>query len=292
VINSSLSHMDQTLKTGEAQTFEFQLQVDGRDFFYEVRMLASGKQGELLCVVFDVSQRHEEARRKEILIKEIHHRVKNNLQVVSSLLYLQSRRIDDKKITQMFEESANRVKSISLIHEKLYKEGLHPYSDMGAVDFGEYVRDLTDALFSSYGVDRKVVRLISDTSNAFLTLDTAIPCGLIINELLSNSLKYAFPGGRAGEIHISLYGDTDGRMILVVSDNGVGLPSDTDLDNATSLGLRLVKMLAQQLGADMHLNRSKGTEFKFIFTDSKRNGQTLTSAQPSIQPVGAQVRGG
>jgi two-component sensor histidine kinase/sensor domain CHASE-containing protein len=292
VITKGLDHMDQAVKTGEAQVFEFHFPIDGREYFYEVRMVASAKQGELLCVVFDVSQRHEEARRKEVLIKEIHHRVKNNLQVVASLLYLQSTRLDDAKTMQMFEESSNRVKSISLIHEKLYKERLQPQNDQGEVDFGDYVRDLTDALFVSYGVDRKAIRLVLDTSNAFLSLDCAVPCGLIVNELVSNSLKYAFPGGRTGEIRISLYGDVDGRTTMIVSDNGVGLPPDTDPDNSSSLGLRLVKMLAQQLGAEIHMNTSKGTEFKFKFTDSRKKDLVTAGASQQAQSAIAKVGGG
>ncbi len=292
VVSGSLKHVDEAIKTCETQVFEFQLVYDSREYFYEVRMVASEKQDELLCVVFDVTQRHEEAQRKEILIKEIHHRVKNNLQVVSSLLYLQSTRLNDKKITRMFEESANRVKSISLIHEKLYKERLQPQNETGNVDFNDYVRDLTDALFTSFGVDRQTIRLVCDTSSAFLTLDAAIPCGLIVNELVSNSLKYAFPEGRSGEIRISLYGDGEGRMILAVSDNGVGLPPDLDIDMTSSLGLRLVTMLAQQLGADMRINQTKGTEFRFVFTDSKKKtsaNEGLPRQSPGAQPVGAKV---
>jgi two-component sensor histidine kinase/sensor domain CHASE-containing protein len=292
VITNGLDHMDRAVKTGEAQVFEFHFPIDGREYFYEVRMVASAKQGELLCVVFDVSQRHEEAQRKEVLIKEVHHRVKNNLQVVASLLYLQSTRIDDTKIMQMFEESSNRVKSISLIHEKLYKGRLQPQNEDGNVDFGEYVCDLTDALFVSYGVDRKSIRLVLDTTNTFLSLDSAVPCGLIVNELVSNSLKYAFPSGRTGEIRINLYGDVDGRTTMIVSDNGVSLPPDTDLDNSSSLGLRLVRMLAQQLGAEIHVNRSKGTEFKFRFIDFRKKQQATAGTSQQGQTASAKVGGG
>jgi two-component sensor histidine kinase/sensor domain CHASE-containing protein len=292
VIAKGLDHMDLAMKTGEAQIFEFQISADGRDFFYEVRMMASEKQNELLCVVFDVSQRHAEAQKKEILIKEIHHRVKNNLQVVASLLYLQSTRLDDAKTVQMFEESSNRVKSISLIHEKLYKDRLQPQTEQGEVDFGAYVRDLTDALLVSYGVDRKAIRLVLDTSYAFLSLDAAVPCGLIVNELVSNALKYAFPSGRTGEIRISLYGDPDGRVALVVRDNGVGLQPDTDLERSSSLGLRLVKMLAQQLGAEIHIDGSKGAEFKFIFVDGRKREQALPSTSQPRQVANAEVGGG
>jgi len=292
VITRGLDHMDLALKTGETQIFELQISADGRDFFYEVRMMASEKQGELLCVVFDVSQRHAEAQKKEILIKEIHHRVKNNLQVIASLLYLQSTRLDDAKTMQMFEESSNRVKSISLIHEKLYKDRLQPQTEQGEVDFGAYVRDLTDALFISYGVDRAAIRLVFDTSYAFLSLDAAVPCGLIVNELVSNALKYAFPGGRTGEIRISLYGDPDGRVALVVRDNGVGLPPDTDLERSSSLGLRLVRMLAQQLGAEIRIDGSKGAEFKFTFVDGRKRDQASPSTSQPRQAANAEVGGG
>ena len=292
VITKGLDHMDPAMKTGEAQVFEFHFPIDGREYFYEVRMVASAKQGELLCVVFDVSQRHAEAQKKEVLIKEIHHRVKNNLQVIASLLYLQSTRLDDAKTMQMFEESSNRVKSISLIHEKLYKDRLQPQTEQGEVDFGAYVRDLTDALFISYGVDRSAIRLVLDTSNAFLSLDAAVPCGLIVNELVSNALKYAFPDGRTGEIRVGLYGDPDGRMALVVRDSGVGLSPDTDLERSSSLGLRLVRMLAQQLGAETHVDGSKGTEFKFIFVDGKKQEQAPASTSQPRQTADAEVGGG
>ncbi len=292
VIQRGLDHMDLALKTGEAQIFEFHLAADGRDCFYEVRMMASEKEGELLCVVFDVTQRHAEAEKKETLIKEIHHRVKNNLQVIASLLYLQSTRLDDPKTMHIFEESSNRVKSISLIHEKLYKERLTPHNERGEVDFGEYVRDLTDALFASYGVDRKLIRLVLDTGNVYLSLDSAVPCGLIVNELISNSLKYAFPDGRAGEIRISLFGDADGRTTLIIGDNGVGLPPDTDLERSTSLGLRLVKMLGQQLGAEVQVNRGRGTEFKFKFTDCRRKDDAPSGSAPPRETAGARAGGG
>ncbi len=291
VIQRGLDHMDVALKTGEAQIFEFQLSADGRDYFYEVRMMASEKESELLCVVFDVTQRHVEAEKKETLIKEIHHRVKNNLQVIASLLYLQSTRLSDPSTMHMFEESSNRVKSISLIHEKLYKERLHPHNERGEVDFGEYVRDLTGALFASYGVDRRAIGLVLDVNNVFLSLDSAVPCGLIVNELVSNSLKYAFPDGRSGEIHVSLFGDGEGRTTLIIGDNGIGLPPEADLEKSTSLGLRLVKMLAQQLGAEVQLNRSRGAEYKFKFTDFRRK-EDPPSGSPPKETVGARAGGG
>lgn len=291
VIQRGLDHMDVALRTGEAQVFEFQLPAGGRDLFYEVRMMASEKEGELLCVVFDVTQRHAEAEKKETLIKEIHHRVKNNLQVIASLLYLQSTRLADPGVVHMFEESSNRIKSISLIHEKLYKDRLHLHNGRGGVDFGDYVRDLTGALFASYGVDQRSIRLVLDVNNVFLSLDSAVPCGLIINELVSNSLKHAFPGGRPGEVRVTLFGEDDGRITMIVGDNGAGLPPDTDLEKSASLGLRLVKMLAQQLGAEVQVNRGRGTEYRFKFTDAARKDDA-PPAPPRKEPAGARSGGG
>jgi len=210
-------------------------------------------------------------REKELLLKEIHHRVKNNLQVVSSLLDFQSEYIEDKQALDVFKESQNRVRSMALVHEQLYQsEGL------ARIDFAEYVQDLTAHLFRSYGVNWDVVSLKINVGNVLLGVDTAIPCGLIIGELVSNSLKYAFPGGRAcserseskGEIRIDLHSDDD-KLTLIVSDNGVGFPEDLDFPKTETLGLRLVNMLTRQLKGTIELDRSGGTAFKITFARPK-----------------------
>jgi len=197
---------------------------------------------------------------KEALLKEIHHRVKNNLQVVSSLLGLQSRTISDPEQRKMFEESQNRVYSMALLHESLYQS-----DNLSQIDFPEYIRQLADHLFQSYGVASERIHLRTELDRILLHMDAAVPCGLIINELVSNSLKYAFPGGREGEIHIGLHGQPAGMAKLLVADNGVGLRSDMDWTTTRSLGLRLVRSLAQQLGAQIEVKSQLGTEVQLVF---------------------------
>jgi two-component sensor histidine kinase len=205
---------------------------------------------------------------KEVLLKEIHHRVKNNLQVISSLLYLQSKSIKDKAALQMFQESQNRVRSMAFIHERLYQS-----QDLARVDFAEYVRSLTNYLFRSYGVSMDVIQLKINIDNVPLSIDTAIPCGLIVNELVSNSLKYAFPDGKGGEIRIELGSDGDNRFALMVSDDGVGLPEDVDFRKTESLGLQLVNNLSvAQLEGAIDLDRSGGTTFRITFTGLDQSG--------------------
>ena len=198
---------------------------------------------------------------KEALLKEIHHRVKNNLQVVSSLLGLQSRAIQDAPIRHMFQESQNRIHSMALLHESLYQS-----DSLSRVDFPAYVRQLAAYLFQSYGVKTEHVRLRTDLDQLYLGMDAAVPCALIINELVSNSLKYAFPEGRNGEVRIVLEGKPGGSARLVVADDGVGMARDVDWTRTKSLGLRLVRTLAQQLDAKLEIESEKGTEVRLTFS--------------------------
>jgi PAS domain S-box-containing protein len=198
---------------------------------------------------------------KEILLREIHHRVKNNLQIISTLLYLQSGYVKDKEALEMFNESLNRVKSMALIHEKLYQ-----FEDLGKIDFAEYIRNLTTDLFHSYGVNQDDIKLKIPIHEILLNINTAIPCGLIINELVSNSLKHAFPDGREGKICIDLhYLVTDNIFTLTVSDNGIGFLKDLDFRKTETLGLQLVITLVEQLKGTIELDRNAGTEFKVTF---------------------------
>jgi len=199
-------------------------------------------------------------REKEALLKEVHHRVKNNLQVVSSLLGLQSRAVTDPELKKMFQESQNRIHSMALLHESLYQS-----HNLSLIDFPEYIRQLAAHLFHSYGVGAEAIHLRTDMEALSLHLDAAVPCGLIVNELVSNSLKYAFPDGRAGEIRIELRAHSDGVTSLLVADNGVGLKADVDWVNTRSLGLRLVRTLAQQLGAELEVNSGAGMEVRLAF---------------------------
>jgi two-component sensor histidine kinase len=202
-------------------------------------------------------------KEKEMLLKEIHHRVKNNLQVISSLLYLQSQNIVDKPSLEMFLDSRNRVRSMALVHERLYQS-----RDLARVDFAEYIRNLVSYLFRSYEVHSNVIKQKINIADVSLGIDAAVPCGLILNELVSNSLKHAFPDGTAGEIRIGLSSDND-KFTLMVSDNGVGFPKDLDLRNTQSLGLQLVNTLVDQLEGTIELDRSGGTAFEITFTELK-----------------------
>ena len=192
-------------------------------------------------------------------MKEIHHRVKNNLQIISSLLNLQSEYIQDKQDLEIFKVSQSRIESMSLIHEKLYQS-----KDLAQIDFAEYIRELAVSLFSSYVIN-STITLKTNIERVSLGMDMAIPCGLIINELVLNCLKHAFPLGSSGEICLNLYSTSENTITLLVSDNGIGFPQDLDFKSTNSLGLQLVNALTNQLGGTVELIRSVGAEFKITF---------------------------
>jgi two-component sensor histidine kinase len=196
---------------------------------------------------------------KEVLLKEIHHRVKNNLQIISSLLSLQAGYSQDPHLQAMFEDSQHRIQSMALIHEHLYQA-----SNISRINFGSYVQSLVAQLLESYRHLSPQVTLSTEMAEVHLGIDQAIPCGLLVNELVTNSLKHAFPHGRSGEIHIALRADA-GQVTLVVQDTGVGLPEGVDLRAAESLGLQLVGALTDQLGGTMTLERQGGTSFRLTF---------------------------
>jgi len=193
---------------------------------------------------------------KESLLKEIHHRVKNNLQIVSSLLYLQEEYMQDAKGVEILRESQNRVKSMALIHEQLYGT-----ADLAKIDFGRYIEGLAANLFDAYGIEPARVRLDVRADDISLGVDMAVPCGLIINELVSNALKYAFPSQRAGTIEIAVAALHGGRLEIVVADDGIGLAlPDGDAEKRT-LGLRLVDTLVAQLDGTVDIQTDHGTRF-------------------------------
>lgn len=200
---------------------------------------------------------------KEVLLKEVHHRVKNNLQIISSLLRLQSRSVEDEQMKNLFQESQNRVQAMALIHEKLYKS-----KDLACVDLGNYTLTLVEELMQSYGVQSSSIQLTVQLSDVYLDIDTAIACGLIINELVTNALKYAFPDHQ-GEIKIQGRAIADSQYELVITDNGVGLPETLNIQQTTTLGLRLVRSLVRQLHGTFSLDRNNGTSVTISFSSSK-----------------------
>jgi PAS domain S-box-containing protein len=200
-------------------------------------------------------------KEKEILLKEIHHRVKNNLQIISSLLNLQTGQVKDLHLLEMLRESQNRIRSMALIHERLYRS-----ADLSRVDFGHYVNELITFLVRSYARDSRLFTLHVDVQEVSLGVDVAIPCGLILNELVSNCLKHAFPHGRQGEILVMLRKEREGYL-LRVRDDGIGLPPDIDVKKAESLGLQLVETLSTQIGATVEVATApgQGTTFSIEF---------------------------
>lgn len=199
-------------------------------------------------------------REKEVLLKEIHHRVKNNLQIVSTLLDLQSEHTDDPQALTMFRESRGRVKSMALIHERLYRA-----HDVARVDFAEYTRQLADDLYRAYKASDDDVRLDVDIDIPALAMDIAIPCGLLLNELMSNCFKHAFVETGEGAIRVALYREGDATNVLIVSDTGPGFPAGTDFRHTTSFGLQLVVTLVDQLNGEISLVSDRGSTFTVRF---------------------------
>ena len=202
-------------------------------------------------------------REKETLLAEIHHRVKNNMQIISSLLSLQSRYIEDEKALSLINNCENRIKSMSLVHEKLYLS-----KDLSEIDFHDYMKDLSARLFQVHRVDSRLVRFSSQIKDVPFNIETAIPLGLITNELISNALKHAFPEGGKGNIAVKLtQNKKTEEYTLTVKDDGIGFPEETDYKNTESFGLQMANMLTEQLHGTMELDRSKGTSFKIIFKE-------------------------
>jgi len=202
---------------------------------------------------------------KEVLIKELHHRVKNNMQVVSSLLALQSRKVDDERYRKYFEESQNRIHAMAMVHEKLYHS-----EDMARVDFSEYIRELTRHLFYTYNINRQAIRLHLDVGEIYLGIDTAIPCAMIINELVSNSLEHAFTGGREGNLTVQLQRNDEGMHTLTVSDDGVGIPEDFTIGNLQTLGMQIIQSLTRQIRGTLEMSGKGGTHVTVIFNGIPR----------------------
>ena len=199
-------------------------------------------------------------REKEVLLKEIHHRVKNNLQVISSVLSLQSDTIREREAVAAFQDSQARIHSMALIHEILYQS-----SNLAQVNLAAYTRRLAEELLHSYQVEPERLRLVVETDEVWLSAEKAMPCGLILNELVANCLQHAFPDGRSGTVRVTLRAEAASQVILSVGDSGVGFPAGVDFRHTESLGLQLMCVLTEQLGGTITLDSSEGTRFTIRF---------------------------
>ncbi len=220
------------------------------------------------CNIRDITDRKRDEellqrslKEKKILLKELHHRVKNNLQIIASLLQLKLANCKDAEVAGVFKQTQERIRVMALVHQKLCEA-----KDFMSIDISEYVRELVNGLLSAYGVDREKIIVKVDVAKVLLKIDLAVPCGLIINELLTNSLKYAFPGDRRGEISIALRSINLGALELMVSDNGIGFYKGFNLHRTKTMGLALVvSTIERQLGGKVKLIRRKGSQFKVTF---------------------------
>jgi PAS domain S-box-containing protein len=218
-------------------------------------------------IIKDITQRKKaeeqlkkSLKEKDVMLREIHHRVKNNLQIVTSLLRLQSNFTQDKKAKEAFKESQNRIHSMSLIHEKLYRS-----KNLAQIDLGVYIQNFVTHLFHTYEVDASQIKMEIDGKDIQVDINKAIPCGLILNELVSNAVKHAFPSGQKGNLNINLHNNKRGKAVLSVKDDGSGLPEGINIKNPKSLGLQLIKDLTQQIGGTLRIQRKDGTQFTVIF---------------------------
>ena len=213
--------------------------------------------------------REQQLKEKEILLAEIHHRVKNNLGVISGLLELQKSYLEDEVICQKLEDSQARIQSMALIHEQLYQKEFY-----SALQFDQYVKSLAEIIASSYSNESVDIELIYNTEPVKLTLDQAINCGLLLNELLTNAYKYAFKGRKQGKITISVY-ENEGIVVFEVADNGIGIPESAIEGEKKSLGFTLIQTLTQQFSGELEISHKKGSCFTYKF--EKQNIEEGTS---------------
>jgi PAS domain S-box-containing protein len=269
--DDTASHIQKIMAKGDDRFESRHRRKDGSLFDVEVSVQyrpADG--GQFVVFLRDITERKRaeakiraSLKEKEVLLKEIHHRVKNNLQIISSLLFLQTSRTEDPGVVSALSESRNRIKSMALIHERLYQS-----PNLATVDMGKYTRNLVSDLQHSYGIEHGSVRLTLNVESISLGITEAIPCGLIINELVSNALKHAFPKGKEGEITIEVQRGNTNQITLTVSDNGIGFPEHVDFRKSPSLGMTLVTSLVEQLGGAIELDTRGGTAFTITFNVS------------------------
>jgi PAS domain S-box-containing protein len=221
----------------------------------------------VLSAIVDISDRKQKEERiqaalreKDILLGEIHHRVKNNLQLIDSLLDLQLSQVDDASVLGMLRDCQNRIRSMVLIHQTLYQS-----KDFAQVDFASFIDSLMPTLVASYGKDQERISLGMSGVSVHLALNAAIPCGLIVNELITNAFKHAFPDDRRGRITVDLDSEDGGLVRLAVTDDGIGIPKDIDIEQTSTLGLQLVSLLTEQVGGTLEIQRVNPTSFVLRF---------------------------
>jgi PAS domain S-box-containing protein len=256
---------EQAMRTGAPAHLEEFYPYAPYNRWFEVHAYATT---EGLAVYFrDVTERRQAGEKikrtlqeKEVLLREVHHRVKNNLQVICSMLRLQERNLRDETLLQVLRECRERVMAMAMLHDQL-----HRAKDLSNINLGEYIRILAASLFCSYGVNSADVGLRMDVEDVPVVIDTAIPCGLIVNELVSNSLRHAFPEGRKGHISLGLHARPGSFVELTIADDGRGFPECAHTANTRSLGLWLVELLAGQIGAAVERSSSAGAQYRLVF---------------------------
>jgi PAS domain S-box-containing protein len=264
--NAFLKNIQNCIDNNKIYQYEYSLNINNYIGYFEARY-AKINDDEALVIIRDITEKKTaeqelltSLKEKEILLKEVHHRVKNNLQVISSILNLQSSYIKDEKILQILRESQNRIKSMSFIHESLYQNKNFSY-----INFTEYINNLSKNLFLTYQVGEENINLIFETDYIHLNLDQAIPCGLIINELLSNALKYAFNKNiKQPQIKIGLK-QKENQISIIIEDNGIGMPPEFDIKHTETLGIQLVTTLVEQLDGEIKQESGQGTKYLITF---------------------------
>jgi two-component sensor histidine kinase len=258
---NTLDDLAESLDTIIEDSSEVLSAVQNNDFSRQVRVYGEGN-FRILTEGIEKTRKtlsemiQEREKLEEIRKKEIHHRIKNNLQVISSLLDLEADKFTDESVIEAFKESQNRVISMALVHEELYRS-----QDMESIDFSDYLIKLVNELSYSYVIEKESLHIKTDVETVFLDMDTAIPLGMIVNELISNSFKHAFSPRQKGEIHVNLSLDKE-KLTLVVGDNGIGFPENVNFRKTDSLGLQLVTTLISQIGGIIELERDNGTRFR------------------------------
>ena len=270
VAEKQLDLIRKVVNTGEGVDLEMHVPYEDRDKWFSTSLQPIyGRDNQIHSVqvisrditeIKETQLKLEQALKdKEMLMKEIYHRVKNNLMVISSLLNLQSRYIKDEEAKAMFKQSQERAQSMAMIHERLYRS-----ADLKHINFGDYIRKLAQDLFRTYVSDPSRIKLEMDVDDVMIDINIAIPLGLMVNELISNSMKHAFPGDYSGKIRVK-FKEHDSQCMLEVSDTGVGFPPEFEFEKSDSLGLQLINSLTQQISGELELESNHGTTFKITF---------------------------